>query len=43
MGKSNVEANAPSDIQSECLTLDEAAVKAIIDMGYTGRLAGADA
>ena len=42
IGKSNVEADAPSHIQWDCVTLDEAAVKAIIDMGCTGRLAGTE-
>ena len=42
MGKSIVEADALSHIQWECVTLDEAAVKAIIDVGCTGQLAGVE-
>ena len=41
LGKSNVEDNALLHIQWEHVTLDEAAIKAIIDLGYTSRLAGA--
>ena len=43
MGKKNVEADVLLCNQWECATLDEPAVKAIIDMGCTGWLAGAEA
>ena len=42
MRKSNVEADALLHIQWEYVTLDEAAVKAIIEIGCTGRLVGAE-
>ena len=43
MGKSNVEDDTLSCIQWECVTLDEAAVKVIIDICYNGRLVGTKA